>query len=53
MNPRRISIGHFLRSNCESVNEFDKFIDNWLESNGNPCTSCVGDKTKCDFHKKT
>lgn len=47
----KIQMHHFICSTCEVVNEMNNFIENWFETNGNPCLICNWDKSACSCYQ--
>ena len=49
---RKKNMCDFVYGGCEVVKEPEKFIAMWLNANGNPCSVCGEDKSKCSFYRK-
>ena len=41
----------FIYGGCESVTESERFAAGWIKTNGNPCSVCGNDKSKCGYYK--
>lgn len=46
-------MGDFVRGKCEAAwARQNRFIENWYDTNGSPCSKCGVDKSKCEFYQK-
>jgi len=52
MESRKRNMCDFVYGDCELVKESGKFVSVWLKTNGNPCSKCRAEKTKCRFYKE-
>ena len=49
---RKFKLLDFVHNECDAAKEPEKFVDNWLNSSGNPCSICDKDKSKCKLYQK-
>ena len=47
-----VNMHEFISGGCEAVGKSSTFLDNWFETNRNPCKVCQNDKSKCAFYKE-
>jgi len=50
MDPK-VSMLEYINGKCEAVKESEKFLDNWFDTDGDPCSICSKDRSKCRFYK--
>jgi hypothetical protein len=48
----KVGMEGFVNGNCEAVHEPKRFINNWLKTDGKPCSVCGTDKSKCRFYQR-
>ena len=42
----------FVDGQCKAVKEPEKFVNDWLVTDKNPCSVCGNDKSKCSFYEE-
>ena len=45
-----IKMYDFVSGKCAVMEDKSRFIDCWIETNGNPCLVCDMDKSNCSFY---
>ena len=50
MSKEEINLVSFIRGNCALTTQTEEFVDLWIMTDGQPCSACVLDKTKCRLH---
>src|ERR1700681_3787445 len=45
-------IVNFVSDKCEAVKESKEFVDEWFDTNGNPCSVCHNEKSKCSYYNE-
>ena len=42
----------FVKGNCKAIDDKNKFVEDWLETNRDPCSICATDKSRCSYYKQ-
>jgi hypothetical protein len=46
-----VSMHAFVSGGCLAIKESKTFLDDWFQTNRNPCSVCKMDKSLCSFYK--